>query len=197
MNKISTKYLSVSQLRVVGFKKIGKNCKISKKISTFNLSGTLGDNVRIDDDVHLKGKIEIMSNVHLARGCTLSGTDKGIFVDDFTSISNFVQFHTISDDYFNASIPSVSINDNYKKEYSKIYSSQIFIGKCCLVGSMSVLLPGTHLQDYSSVGALSVVYNKIPKGYFYSSVKKKVLKKRNINNFVNLYTKYKKTLNIK
>mgnify|MGYP006141840087 CR=1 FL=1 len=43
------KYLTLSQLKRIGFKKIGKNCKISKSISTYNLIGSLGDNVRIDD----------------------------------------------------------------------------------------------------------------------------------------------------
>jgi galactoside O-acetyltransferase len=191
MNKIYKNYLTISQLKKIGFLKIGKNCKISNKISAFNLSGTLGDNVRIDDDVHLKGKIDIRSNVHLARGCTLSGTDKGIFLDDFAAISNFVQFYTNSDDYFNPSIPVATLDKKYRKNFSKTYSSKIFIGKCCLVGSMSVLLPGTDLQDYSSVAALSIVYNQIPRGYFYSSSKKGIIKKRDVLSFIKLHEKYK------
>ena len=43
------KYLTNSKLKKIGFKKIGKNCKISKSISTYNLIGSLGDNIRIDD----------------------------------------------------------------------------------------------------------------------------------------------------
>ena len=36
-----------------------------------------------DDDVVLKGKIQLKNNVHISRGCTLSGDIKGIIMDDF------------------------------------------------------------------------------------------------------------------
>ncbi len=98
---------------------------ISNKISTYNLSCILGDNVRIDDDVQLKGKIELKSNVHLARGCTLSGGSHGIFIDEFTSLANFVQIYSESDDYFNPSIPVATLSLILRKKFSKIYSKKI------------------------------------------------------------------------
>ena len=75
-----SKFLNKNQLKKIGFFKIGKGCKISNKISCYNLKGSLGDNVRIDDYVCLKGKVSLKSNIHIARGCTLSGGNKGIFV---------------------------------------------------------------------------------------------------------------------
>lgn len=189
------KYLTLSQLKKIGFKKIGKNCKISKSISTYNLIGTLGDNVRIDDDVQLKGKIDIKSYAHIARGCTLSGGDYGILLDEFSSLANYVQIFSSSDDYYLPSIPVGSLNNKLRKNFSKLYAKKIIIGKCCLIGSLSVLLPGINMGDYSSIGALTIVNKKINKGFFFQSRTKHILKKRNIKLFEKLHKNIRKKLN--
>ena len=188
------KYLTLSQLKKIGFKKIGKNCKISKSISTYNLIGTLGDNVRIDDDVQLKGKIDIKSYAHIARGCTLSGGDYGILLDEFSSLANYVQIFSSSDDYYLPSIPVGSLNDELRKKFSKLYVKKIIIGKCCLVGSLSVLLPGTNLGDFASIAALTIVNKKINKGIFFQSKSKEKQKKRNIRLFEKLFNDIKKKI---
>ena len=123
------KYLTNSKLKKIGFKKIGKNCKISKSISTYNLIGSLGDNIRIDDDVQLKGKIDLKSNVHIARGCTLSGAKHGIFVDDLVSLANYVQIYSSSADYYSPSIAVATLNSEMRKKFSKVYEKKIKIGK--------------------------------------------------------------------
>ncbi|MDB4081455.1 hypothetical protein N9500_00855 [Candidatus Pelagibacter sp.] len=188
------KYLTLSQLKKIGFKKVGKNCKISKSISTYNLVGSLGSNVRIDDDVQLKGKIDIKSFAHIARGCTLSGGDYGIILDEFSSLANYVQIFSSSDDYYSPSIPVGSLNKNQREKFSKLYVKKIIIGKCCLVGSLSVLLPGTNLGDFSSIAALTVVNKKIDKGIFFQSKPKEKQKKRNIKLFEKLYKDIKKKI---
>ena len=185
MKNINKNYLTISQLKKIGFVRVGKNCLISKNISTYNLSGTLGDNVRIDDDVQLKGKIEIASNGHLARGCTLAGGHTGIFIDQFTSLANFVQIYAESDDYINPSIPVATLNIVLRKKFSKIYSKKVLIGKCCLVGSMTTILPGAIMEDYSSVGASMVINKKIYKGFCHT---KNSMRKRNLNQFIKLHT---------
>lgn len=188
------KYLTLSQLKKIGFRKIGKNCRISKSISTHNLIGTLGSNVRIDDDVQLKGKIDIKSYAHIARGCTLSGGNYGILLDEFSSLANYVQIFSSSDDYYSPSIPVGSLNDKLRKKFSKLYVKKITIGKCCLVGSLSVLLPGTNLEDFVSIAALTVVNKKINRGIFFQSKSKEKQKKRNIKLFEKLYRNIKKKI---
>ncbi len=189
------KYFKLTELKQIGFKKVGKNCKISKSISTHNLIGSLGDNIRIDDDVQLKGKIELKSNSHIARGCTLSGGKEGIFIDEFTSLANYVQIYSSSDDYYSASIPVATLDKKMRKKFSKVYEKKILIGKCCLVGSLSVLLPGTNLGNFASIGALTIVNKKIKKGIFFQSKSKKIEKKRNIKLFEKLYKNIKKNEN--
>ena len=70
---------------------VGKNCQISKKVSFYSKEIKIGNRCRIDDDVVLKGKIRLKNNVHIARGCTLSGDELGIIIDDFSALSNYVQ----------------------------------------------------------------------------------------------------------
>ena len=154
----------------------------------------MGDNVRIDDDVQLKGRIDIKSYSHIARGCTLSGSNSGILLDEFSSLANYVQIFSSSDDYYSPSIPVGSLDDKLRKKFSKLYAKRIKIGKCCLVGSLSVLLPGTNLGDFASIGALTVVNKKINKGIFFQSKSKGKQKKRNIKLFEKLYKNIKKTV---
>jgi len=187
-------YHSNKVLKDLGCKKIGKNCKISNKAFIYSNSVEIGDNVRIDDLVTLKGKIVLKNNVHLAKGCTLSGGTKGIFVDDFAGISNFVQFFTASDDYVAPYISSATLNKLLIKNYSKIYNKSIYIGKNVLIGSMSVILPGAIIGDYSSIGAFSLIYEKIEKGLYYSNHNNIVKKKRDIGLMKIKMTKLKKYL---
>ncbi len=184
-------YLNKKQLKKIGFKKIGENCKISNLIRGYNLDCTLGDNVRIDDDVVLKGKINIKSNVHIARGCTLSGGEKGIFLDNFSTLSNFCQLFTKSDDYFLPGVSGGTLNENKRKKFCKIHNKKIKIGKSVIVGTFSVILPGADMGDFSSAGAFTLITKKIKTGYFFSNLETKniKLKKRNLIKLNNIYKK--------
>ena len=167
-------HLTNKELKTLGFFKIGKNCKISIKIRCYSFKGTLGDNVRIDDDVVLKGKIYLKNNVHIARGCTLSGSsNKSIYCDDFAGVSNFTQIFTSSDDYIQPGVPGATLDNFRRKKFSKIINSNIIIGKMTLVGAFSLILPGAHLEDYSSAGAYSIIRSKIKSGYYFSNFNKK------------------------
>ncbi len=184
-------YLNKRQLKKIGFKKIGKNCKISILTRGYNLDCALGDNVRIDDDVVLKGKINIRSNVHIARGCTLSGGEKGIFLDNFSTLSNFCQLFTKSDDYFLPGVSGGTLNETKQKKFCNIHNKKIKIGKSVIVGTFSVILPGANMGDFSSAGAFSLINKKIKSGYFFSNLETKntKLKKRNLLKLNNIYKK--------
>ena len=165
-------FLKNYQLKKIGFKKVGKNCNISKYTRTYSANISIGNNSRIDDDVILKGKINIGSNVHLARGCTLSGGNKGIYIGDFSTFSNYVQIFSSSDDYQANAIPSGTLSKNLSKDYCALYESKIIIGEGCLFGSMCTILPGANVGDFSSFAAYSVIFKKFNGGIFYSKEKK-------------------------
>lgn len=161
-------YLSNDKLKKLGFVKIGNNCKISKYIRTYKANISCGSFVRIDDDVILKGKIQIGSNVHLARGCTLSGGRKGIFIGDFSTLSNFVQVFSSSDDYKANALPSGTFNKKITQKYCKLVESKILIGKGCLFGAMCLILPGAIIGNFSSFAAFSVILQRVKKGIFFN-----------------------------
>ena len=192
-------FLNRAQLKKLGFFKVGKNCKVSKYIRCYNLNCSIGNNTRIDDDVVLKGKIEIGSYVHIARGCTFSGGSFGIRVNDLSTLSNFCQVFEKSDDYLGVNIPGATLSKNLKKIVSKTYQKKILFGKASIIGAFSVILPGAEIGDFSTVGAFSLVYKKIKSGFYFSNFsngKEKNLK-RNLKilkkNFQNLKKKLKKS----
>ena len=60
-------FYSESELKNLGFKKIGSNVLISKKASLYGVSQMeIGDNVRIDDFCILSGNIMLGSNIHIS-----------------------------------------------------------------------------------------------------------------------------------
>jgi acetyltransferase-like isoleucine patch superfamily enzyme len=178
--KKNSEFLQKKELIKLGFYPVGNNVRISRKISVYGAKGKIDDRVRIDDDVVIKGKISFGQNVHIARGCTISGGKEGVYFDDFSAVSNFVQFFTKSDDYFYPAIPAATLKKNLIKKYSKVHSRKILIGKAVLIGAMSTILPGANIMDFASVGAYSVVYKKIDKGIYYCNHNKVIKKKRDL-----------------
>ncbi len=185
------KYLNKFELKKLGFSKIGKNNKISNSLKTFKFKGVLGSNNRIDEYVILKGNINLKNNIHLAKGCTLSGGKKGIYLDDFATLSNYVQIFTMSDDYKASALSGGTLTNHKRKKFSKIIEGKINIGKCCIIGPFSVILPNTKINDFASFSPMSLIYGKFQKGFFYSLNNKKKYKK-NYKKIEKLYNKFMK-----
>ena len=93
-------YYSEKELKRLGFKKIGKKVKISKKSSIYypkNIS--IGDYSRIDDFAVISGKIKIGKNVHLTDGLNCLWRKKSITFKDFSGMAFGSKIIGISDDY--------------------------------------------------------------------------------------------------
>jgi acetyltransferase-like isoleucine patch superfamily enzyme len=175
---------------------VGSNHQISSLARFYGNNIKLGKNVRIDDDVVLKGKIKIGSNTHIARGCTLSGGQEGIAIGSFTSLSNFIQIFAASDDYFLPYVPAIStLGKKITKKFSKLRINKISIGDCCIIGAMSIILPGGKVASFTTIGAYSVIYKSIEKGVYYSNRDKKDFKrKRNIIEIKKKLSRLKKSI---
>ncbi len=190
-----SEYLNKSQLKKKGFVKIGKNNKISKSLRTYNFQGNIGSNNRIDVDVILKGNINLKNNIHLARGCTLSGNLYSIDIEDFVSLSNYVQVFSVSDDYKAAALTGGTLNQKERKRFSKSYSGNVKIGKCSIIGPFSIILPNSTIEEFVSVSPYSIIFNTLKKGIYFTSSKKKNIKKdhKEIKKIYNKYKKYSKS----
>lgn len=187
-------YYTKKELISFGFKKVGFNIKISKLARFYKCSGKIGNNVRIDDDVVVKGKLDLGNYIHIARGCTLSGGTKGIEINDFTALSNFVQVFSVTDLYTKPTIPTVFEKQKLIKKYCSQLNRKIFIGKGVIIGCSSTILPLTVIEDFCRIGAHSLIYKKIKKGYYFSNFGKKKIVKINYQTLSETIENFRKIL---
>jgi galactoside O-acetyltransferase len=147
-------YYSQTELSKLDLKKVGKNVLISKKASLYNPQNIeIGDNSRIDDFCVLSGKVTIGRNVHIAVFVNLAGGTQGITIDDFAGIAYGSHIFSQSDDYTGLALTGPTIPSKYKRETKEA----IHIGRHCIVGANSVIFPGVHLAEGTSVGAMTLV----------------------------------------
>ena len=150
-----TNYYSVEELTTLGIEIFGKNVLISRKASIFNPEVlNIGSNVRIDDFVILSGNISIGSFVHIAPYTALFGKQK-IEINNFVGISSRVSIYTESDDFvLGISLTNPTIPDKYRRIFDK---GKVTLKKHALVGSGTIIMPNTVINEGTSVGALTLV----------------------------------------
>ncbi len=171
-------YYSEEELRQFGFKKIGRNVSIYKNCNIVGLENIeIGDNVRIDSFCTLiasgEGFIRLGSYIHIAGYCLLSG-GSGIIMDDFSGVSHGVCLYSRSDDYSGRYMT----NPMVPSEYTGVSSGTVRLGRHVIIGSGSVVLPGTSIEEGSSVGALSLVTKSLGPWGVHSGVPAKRLRDR-------------------
>lgn len=148
-------YYTDEQLQSLGFKRLGKKVKISDKAAIYDHNQIeIGDHSRIDDFCILSGRIEIGAYVHIAPHCLVAGGSEGIKLDDFSGLAYYVQVFTQSDDYSGSSLTNPTVSSKYKKEKKAF----IHIGRHVIVGAGSIIMPGVHLAEGCSVGALTLLH---------------------------------------
>ena len=170
-------YLTDEQIYMIGFKSVGKNVNISDKCSIYNASNIeIGNNVRIDDFSVLSagdGGIKIGNFVHISLYVSIQGSGKTT-ISDFCGLAPKVSIMSTSEDYTEGYMtnPVVrSINPNL----TKTYTTDIFIGKHCIIGMNSILLPNSYLCDGISIGAMSMVKINLNKPGVYVGIPVKFL----------------------
>lgn len=170
-------FYSDRKLREMGFASVGKNVKVSKKTSFYGHSRiSLGDYSRIDDFSVIsagQGGIFIGRYVHIAVMCSLIGKDR-ITLGDFSGLSSRVCIYSSSDDYSGQGLT----NPTVPEDFTNVYTSPVVIGKHCIIGAGTVLLPGSHLGDGAAVGALSLVKGHLDPFVIYSGCPVRAIKQR-------------------
>jgi len=171
---MDTSFLSKKQITSIGFKKVGKNIKISKVARFYNPEFiSMGDNVRIDDFCILSGAIEIGSYIHIAAYSSLYGRG-GIVLKDFSGLSARVTVYSATDDYSG----NYLTNPTVPEKYSNVFISRVIIEKHVIVGAGSVILPGVILHEGSAIGAMSLVKDSMPEWMICVGIPAKPVKKR-------------------
>jgi galactoside O-acetyltransferase len=129
---------------------------------------SIGDQSRIDDFAVLsagdKG-ILIGMHVHIAVFCSLIGKER-IELRDFSGISARTAVVSSSDDFSGAHMTGPTI----PQEFLGVISKPVIIGRHCVVGAGSVLLPGTVMGEGSTLGALSLAKGSLDPFTLYGGV---------------------------
>lgn len=159
--------LNDEQLSMLGLASYGKNVQISDKASIYGASRIhIGNNVRIDDFCVLSAGaegFEIGNYVHIAVFASIIGAGR-VHLDDYSSISSRVSIYSSNDDYSG----EYMANPTVPSEYTNVTSEEVYVGKHAIVGSGSVLLPGTRLNEGVAIGALSFVRGECDAFFVYS-----------------------------
>jgi galactoside O-acetyltransferase len=168
-------FLTIEQLSSLGFRKLGKNVKISDKAVIYNPDQVeIGDHSRIDDFCVVSGKVTIGRNVHVAVFCNLAGGTEGITLDDFSGLAYSSQVFSQSDDYTGLTLTNPTVPAKYKKERK----AAIHIGRHCIVGTSALIFPGVHLADGCSVGAMAMVTKSTEPWGVYAGIPARRVKER-------------------
>lgn len=168
-------FYTENELKELGFKSCGTNVFISRKASIYAPNKiSIGSNVRIDDFCILSGKIAIGNFIHIAAYSALYGGDEGIEIKDFANISSRVSIYAISDDYSGETMTNPLIPEKFKK----MEKEKVIVDRHSIVGSGSVILPGSILKEGCSFGALSLIKGNYESWGIYAGIPSKKIKDR-------------------
>jgi galactoside O-acetyltransferase len=149
-------FLTQQQLVALGFKRVGKNVKLSDKASIYNAALIeIGDNSRIDDFCVLSagaGGIAIGSNVHIAVYSSFIGAGR-IDVHDFANVSSRVGIYSSNDDYSG----HFMTNPTVPEQFTGVTKADVILERHVIVGSGTIVLPGITMRLGSVAGALSLI----------------------------------------
>lgn len=169
-------FLSRTVLESMGFKYLGKNVLISDRASIYNPENIeIGDNSRIDDFCVVSGRVVLGRNVHIAVFCNVAGGEKGVVLSDFSGLAYGCHVFSQSDDYSGKTMTNPTVPDRYKNEIKK----QVVIGRHCIIGTLSIVLPGVLIREGTSVWARSMVTKDTEEWSIYSGSPAKKIKNRN------------------
>ena len=162
---MKSRFLKSNEIKKLKFKSIGKNCKISNKVSFIGEKNIkIGDDVRIDDYTILvayDGSITIGSHTYIGGLNYISGSGN-VKIGSFCDIAHGVKIYSKS--------------DNYKLKKKQPYKEKVLISDNCIIGANTVILPGSKLNKNVRVGAMTLVNKEIKSGRLYFRNKTKKIK---------------------
>ena len=113
----------------------------------------VGDNSIIDDFTYISTRLRVSPNAHIAAGCRLiGGRESTVRLEEYSTLAPNVVLSAGSDDYMGG-IATPLVPAKYKGRYEV---GTIDIGRHCIVGAGSVVLPNVTFSEGAALGALSL-----------------------------------------
>lgn len=113
----------------------------------------VSDHSICDDFCYFSADVKAGRYVHIAHGVTILGGGQCCTIGDFTAIGPGVRIICASDDY-DGGIAGPRIPARFKRRPVR---ADVRIGRHCVIGANTVILPGVELPDGVAIGALSLV----------------------------------------
>lgn len=186
-------YYSEEELAKIGFNSYGENVLISRFARFYSPEKIkIGNNVRIDDFCILSasGNITIHNFIHIGAYTSIIGAGD-IILNSFVSISGRVSFYSSSDNYVGLGMTNPMIPSKFRR----VDVGKIILHKHTIIGSGSVILPGTELKEGCAIGALSLVVGDFEEYTIYSGNPIKKIGKRIRDRIKTFETQLKKEFN--
>lgn len=186
-------YFNESDLKKFGIKKVGKNVYIEKSCRVLGFNNIeIGSDVRIDSFCNLivhKGFLKIQNNVHVGSFCHLVATG-GITLMKYSGLSQSVKIYSASDDFSGNFMTNPTVN----KKYTNVKIKPVLLKEHSIIGSNSVILPGSIIKKGVAVGALSLINKNLEEWTIYqgSPAKKIGMRSKELLRKEKLFEKNKK-----
>lgn len=172
---VDNSFYSREELLQIGFKHIGDNVNISRKVSIYNAKAiSIDNNVRIDDFCILSGKIVIGSYIHISAYCVLYGGDTGIIINNYAGLSARTTVYAITDDFSGNYMVGVQHDDKNRN----IIKGVVVIGEYVQIGAGCVILPNVTIEEGVAVGAMSLINKNLDSWHIYAGIPCKKIKER-------------------
>ena len=169
-----TSYYSDKELLSMGFKSVGKGCKISRNAKFYGISSiSMGDNVRIDDFCIVSGNVSFGSNIHVSPFVALYGA-LGIIFEDYTGISAHSVVYSAMDDFGGDYL----VGPVHPVEFTNVTGGPVVIKKFSQIGVHCVVFPNLTIYEGCAIGACSLVRKSLDSWGIYVGVPAKKIKSR-------------------
>lgn len=153
-------FLSAAQLHALGITDAARrNILVHSTAVIVNFDEIrFGENIRIDPFVVLSCRsLTLGDHVHIATGCGLFGAAP-IRLDDFSGLSAQVLIYSSSDDYSGQWLNGPTV----PSDLAGVEHAAVEIGRHCLIGAHTTVLPGAVLGEGAAVGSGALVKGKLP-----------------------------------
>ena len=153
-----------------------KTFEYTKIIGLENIE--FGKNIIIDDFtlIYAKENIKIGNFVHIASFSSIAGGNY-LELGDFSAISQGCRILTATDDFKDFGFGNSTVDNDFRN----IKSLPISIGRFCIIGANSVVLPGVAIGEGATVGANSVVTKDLaPWGIYIGNKKVGIRNKKEV-----------------
>ena len=167
-------FYTLEELAQMGFKRVGKDVKVSRKASIYAVERiSIGDNVRIDDFCILSGDITIGSHIHIGAYAALYGS-MGIELEDYTGISPRTTLFSAMDDFGGDYL----IGPIHPENTTNVTGGKILLKRLSQIGSGCTIFPGVTIGEGAVVGAMSLVRKSLPEWVVAAGIPARILHER-------------------